>query len=154
VGYVGPVGSGDGSVNDKFRFRIVANRSTKLPTTVAWNLRSVTVKPDRGGRRTVFAVHFRADSTPYYSGDVIQVYGPKRSACQGSVVRTAAGHHGQPSRPLTLHIGPGGAYHPYADNGLGKPLPRWCSGTYNGTIFYEHGPKFTVVARFKLHVAP
>jgi len=50
---------------------------------------------------------------------------------------------------LTLHIGPGASDHPYADNGLDKPLRRRCSGTYNAAIFYEHGPKFTVIARFK-----
>jgi hypothetical protein len=102
----------------------------------------------------VFAVHYRADATPYYSGDVVEVHGPKRSACRGSVLRAGAGGSRKRSRLLTLRIGPGAAYDPSADNGLGKPLRRWCSGTYNGTIFYEHGPKFTVIARFKLVVDP
>jgi hypothetical protein len=37
-------------------------------------------------------------------------------------------------------------------NGSGALLHSWCAGTYEGTMFYEHGPKFTVIARFKLHV--
>lgn len=151
VGYFSPTGSG--GTDDNFQFRIVAHGSTKLLTTVARHLRSVTVKPDRGDQRAVFAVRYRADSTPYDSGDVVEIYGPSHSACRGRVLRAKAGPSDKRSQSLTLHIGPGAAYYPYGDNGTGKPLRRWCSGTYHGTLFYEHGPKFTVVARFKLHVA-
>lgn len=101
----------------------------------------------------MFAVRYRADSTPYDSGDVVEVYGPSHSACRGSVLRAGAGRSDRRSRLLTLHIGPGAVYHPYGDNGPGKPLRRWCSGTYDGAIFDERGPKFTVIARFKLRVA-
>jgi hypothetical protein len=136
-----------------FEFRISATKHTTLPTIVAAQLRPVRVSPARGTRRTVFAVRYRADSGPYDSGDVVQVDGPSHSSCKGTVVRAGDGRGDQRRRPLTLHIGPGSAYPPDGDNGTGKPLRRWCSGTYKGTIFYEHGPKFTVIARFKLTVA-
>jgi hypothetical protein len=35
---------------------------------------------------------------------------------------------------------------------LGFSTRSWCAGTYRGTIFDEHGLKFTVIARFKLRV--
>jgi hypothetical protein len=161
VGYLGP-----GGVDDTFEFRIVATVKSEAPSAakVARHLRPVKVSPRVGHGATIFAVQYRADSWPYDRGDVTEVDGPKRSACRGSVVRAGTLRRDGQSGPLTLHVGPDAdrnsrwkaqstALVPFSDDGNGAPLRRWCSGTYDGTIFYEHGPKFTVVARFRLHVA-
>jgi hypothetical protein len=152
-------------VYDAFQFRISATARVKPPAVgTARHLRSVQVSPGLGGRTTMFAVRYHADSSAYDRGDVIEVDGPNRSACSGSVVRAGALPHDGRGGLLTLHIGPGvdrnkrwkqqaTAEAPMSDMGSGAPLRRWCSGTYKGTIFYENGPKFTVIARFTLTVA-
>jgi hypothetical protein len=95
---------------------------------------------------------------------VIDVDGPKHSACKGRLVRALSEHANWTPGTLTAHIGPGAGNSPRwgelattaspaHDSGTGKPLRQWCPGMYSGTIFYEHGPKFTVVARFTLTVA-
>jgi hypothetical protein len=152
-----------GTLVHTFQFRISAAKHTKLPTTVARHLRSVTVTPGTGGRRIVFAVHYWADSDPSVNGDVVQVIGPRRTSCGGTVVRRGAARVSGRGGQLTLHIGPGAArnhrwyqqgaaYVPVRNDGTGRPFDNWCAGTYEGTIFYEHGPKFTVIARFALRV--
>jgi hypothetical protein len=148
-----------------FHFRISASTRVKpapVPS-VARRLRQVKVSPRRGGHGTIFAVRYRADTNSYARGDVIEVNGPKHSPCSGSVAGGVSGLPNARSGAVTLHIGPeaaanerwyelGYAYPPVNDNGSGVQLRRWCPGTYKGTILYEHGPKFTVVARFKLGV--
>jgi hypothetical protein len=149
-----------------FQFRISATkRVTPAPApAVARHLRPVTVSPRRGGRRAIFAVRYRADANPYARGDVLEVDGPKHSVCRGTVAGGTSGRANGRSGPVTLHIGPGAdgndrwyqqgyAYPPLSDNGNGSLLRRWCPGTYKGTILYENGPKFTVIARFGLAVA-
>jgi hypothetical protein len=150
IGFLGAPGT-DG-VDDTFQFRIAGNGATKLRITVARGPRSVAVTPDRGGPDAAFSVRYRADAAAYDSGDVVEVDGPNRSVCRGSVVRVAAGRRDKRKGPLTLRIGPGTARPPYRESGNGKALRRWCPGAYKGTIFYEHGPKFTIVAGFKLRV--
>jgi hypothetical protein len=160
IGFLGP-----GGVDDAFQFRISATARVK-PAAVetARHLRSVQVSPRLGRRTTMFAVRYHGDSSAYDRGDVIEVDGPKHSACSGSVVRAGALPHDGRGGPLTLHIGPGvnrnkrwkqqaTAEAPVSEMGNGAPLRRWCPGTYNGTILYENGPNFTVVARFQLAVA-
>jgi hypothetical protein len=153
-----------GTLVHTFQFRISATKRTKLSTTVARHLRSVTVTPGTGVRSTIFAVHYRADSDPSVNGDVVQVIGPRRASCAGTVVRRGAARLNRRAGQLTLHIGPGAtrnhswyeqgaAYVPASNDGIGRPFRNWCAGTYTGTIFYEHGPKFTVITRFKLTVA-
>jgi hypothetical protein len=150
-----------------FQFRISANTRVGLTPApaVARALRPVTVAPRRGRGSSVFTVRYRADAAPYSSGDVIEVDGPKGSACRGGLARLPSARAGEHAGLLSAHIGPGAGQSfrwgaeattasPAPNNGIGKPLRRWCSGTYNGTIFYERGPKFTVVARFKLRVRP
>jgi hypothetical protein len=152
------------SLKATFQFRISATKRTKLATTVARHLRSVTVTPGTGVRSTIFAVHYRADSDPSVNGDVVQVIGPGRASCAGTVVRRGAARLNRRAGQLTLHIGPGAtrnhswyeqgaAYVPASNDGTGRPVRNWCAGSYTGTIFYEHGPRFTVIARFKLTVA-
>lgn len=153
-----------GTLLHTFQFRISATKRTKLSTTVARHLRSVTVTPGTGVRSTIFAVHYRADSDPSVNGDVVQVIGPRRTSCAGTVVRRGAARLNRRAGQLTLHIGPGAtrnhswyeqgaAYVPASNDGTGRPVRNWCAGSYTGTIFYEHGPRFTVIARFKLTVA-
>jgi hypothetical protein len=162
--YTGQIGDSGapGTLEHTFQFSISATKHT-TPPTVARHLRPVALLPGQGGLATVFAVRYRADRGRSDHGDVVQVDGPKHSACSGTVVRAGAGREDQRVGSLTLHIGPGAsrnkqwyrqasAYVPVSDNGLGKPLRQWCSGTYQGTVFYEDVLKFTVVARFKLRV--
>jgi hypothetical protein len=164
--YTGSIGFlGAGGVDDAFRFRISPTARVKPPAVeTVRHLRSVQVSPGLGGRTTMFAVRYRVDKPAYDRGDVIEVHGPNRSACSGSVVRAGAWRRDGRAGPLTLHIGPGvdrnrrwkqqaTAEAPVSDMGNAAPLRRWCSGTYEGTIFYENGPKFTVIARFRLTVA-
>jgi hypothetical protein len=152
------------SLKATFQFRIAATTRTKLSTTGARHLRAVTVTPGTGGRSTAFAVHYRADSDPSDNGDVVQLIGPRRTSCGGTVVRRGAARFNGRGGQLTLHIGPGAArnhrwyeqgaaYVPASNDGTGRPFRNWCAGTYDGTIFYEQGPRFTVIARFKLKVA-
>ena len=153
-----------GTLVHTFQFRISATKRTKLPTTVARHLRSVTVTPGTGGQSTVFTVRYRADSDPSVNGDVVQVIGPRRTSCAGTVVRRGAARVNGRAGQLTLHIGPGAArnhrwyeqgvaYVPASNVGTGRPFRNSCAGTYEGTIFYEQGLRFTVIARFALHVA-
>lgn len=161
--YNGPI---QGVVKATFEFRIAANKHVApLPSpAVARHLRPVAVSPRSAGRRTVVTIHYHSDAVAYDRGDVIEVDGPRHSACKGAIVRAIAERPDQGAGPLTLHIGPGAgrnkrwkqqftALPPFGAGGTGSPLRNWCSGTYNGTIFYEHGPKFTVIARFAFHVA-
>lgn len=152
-------------MDDAFQFRISASVRVKPPAVgTARRLRSVQVSPGLGGRTTIFAVRYHADSSAYDRGDVIEVDGPKHSACSGSVVRARTLPHDGRGGPLTLHMGPGvdrirrwkqqaTAEAPTSEIGSGARLRRWCSGTYKGRIFYENGPNFTVIARFRLTVA-
>jgi hypothetical protein len=161
TGQIGALGA-PGTLEHTFQFSISATKQT-TPATVARHLRSVALLPGHGGPATVFAARYRADRGQSDHGDVVQVDGPKHSACSGTVIRAAAGREDQRVGSLTLHIGAGAsrnkgwyreasAYVPVSDNGLGKPLRQWCSGTYQGTVFYEDVLKFTVIARFKLRV--
>ncbi len=149
-----------------FSFRISATKRVAPGPhpAVAHHLAAVTVSPGLGARGTIFSVRYRADAAPYDSGDVVELDGPNRSACGGGLVRQLATRDDARSGPLTLHIGPGAEHNhgwasqgtaasPAEDNGTGVALRRWCVGTYQGTILYEKYAKFTVIARFKLHVA-
>jgi hypothetical protein len=153
-------------VTTTFHFRISATKHVEpMPKpAVAHDLKLVTVSPSRGHRGTIFGVRYPADAASHASGDVIDVDGPKHSACQGRVVRVLSEHANWTPGMLTAHIGPGAGpslrwgelattASPARDGGTGKPLQQWCPGTYNGTIFHERGPKFTVVAQFALAVA-
>jgi hypothetical protein len=153
-------------VTTTFQFRISATKHVQPPPkpAIAHDLKPVTVSPSRGHRGTIFAVRYRADAASQASGDVIDVDGPKHSACKGRLVRVLSEHANWTPGPLTAHIGPGAGNSrrwgelattasPAQDSGTGKPLRQWCPGTYSGTIFNERGPKFTVVARFALTVA-
>lgn len=149
-----------------FQFHVSATKHVKLrpPPTAAGQLRPAAVSPSQGRGGTSFAVRYRADIAPYNSGDVIEVDGPKRSACKGDLVRVSSLRPDERAGPLTAHVGRGagdsfrwGAQaataSPAPDNGTGTPLHRWCPGTYKGTIMYETYTKFTVIARFELLVA-
>jgi hypothetical protein len=153
-------------VRATFRFRISATKhaAPAPPPAVAHELKPVTVFPDRGLGGTIFAVRYRADAASYDIGDVIDVNGPKHSGCRGGLVRLSSERPDWTAGPLTAHIGPvaGGSVRwgseatvasPARDNGSGAALRRWCPGTYKGTILHEHYAKFTVIARFGLHVA-
>ncbi len=141
---------------DIFTFRISASKHAPPPPapTVARHLRHVTVTPRRGAGKTVFAVRFRADASDLETrGDVIDLQGPRHSACRGNVgewvPQTSAG-------PVTLHIGPGADHNVrWEQNGSADPptLSRWCPGTYRGTIRFEKFAKFTLVTRFTIAVA-
>jgi hypothetical protein len=151
-------------VTTTFHFRISATKHMQpLKPVIAHDLKPVTVSPSRGHRGTIFAVRYRADAASQASGDVIDVDGPKHSACNGRLVRALSEHANWTPGTLTAHIGPGAGpslrwgdlattASPAQDSGTGKPLRQWCPGVYNGTIFYEHGPKFTVIAHFTLAV--
>jgi hypothetical protein len=153
-------------VTTTFHFRISATRHVLPPPkpAVAHHLKLVTVSPSRGHRGTIFAIRYRAEAASQASGDVIDVDGAKHSACKGRLARVLSEHADWTPGPLTAHIGRGAGNSPRwgalattaspaRDSGTGKPLRQWCPGVYNGTILYEHGPKFTVVARFTLAVA-
>jgi hypothetical protein len=163
TGLVGMQGA-PGTLQHTFAFRISANARSRLDITSARHLRSVAASPGWAYRRTVVSVRYRADGGRAGSGDVVQLVGLSHGACRGTLVRESVPRSGRHSRQVTLHIGPGAtrnrrwngpglAYVPVSNSGLGRPLRSWCAGTYNGAIFDEQGPKFTVVARFKLHVA-
>jgi hypothetical protein len=164
--YTGEVTYPSLPVRARFSFRISATKRVAPGPrpAVAHHLAAVAVSPGRGARGTIFSVRYRADAAPYESGDVVELDGPSHSACRGGLVRQLATRDDARSGPLTLHIGPGAehdhgwasqgtAASPTKENGIGKPLRHWCAGTYNAVISYEHRPKFTVIARFKLHVA-
>ena len=155
-------------VTTAFQFRISAFKHVKpLPKpAVAHHLKPVTVAPDRGRRGTIFAVRYRADVPSFDSGDVVDVDGPKHSACRGPLIRSWSGRQAFTPGPLTLHIGPGAdrvhnyrwdsdgtGYEPALDSGTGPTLGHWCPGTYTGTILHEQYTKFTVIVRFTLTVA-
>jgi hypothetical protein len=148
------------SPESTFRFRISASRRTpSSKTAVAHDLERVTARPALGTPSRIFAVHYRADRARATSGDVVEVDGPRHTACQGVLVRSAAETPYGTGGPFTLHIGPGvdlsegSGFRPARDTGAGTPLREWCAGTYRGTVLYENVMKFTIIARFKLHVA-
>jgi hypothetical protein len=149
-----------------FSFDVVRRGHDNEPgPRVATHLRAVTVAPLRGSSRTTFAVRYGADDAGWDRGDVVQLEGPTRSACHGRVLSATSGRAvGQTKGPATLHIGPSAghnsrwaqqqvAFEPSSATATGAPLRRWCPGAYKGTILYENGPKFTVIARFALDLA-
>ena len=147
------------SPESTFRFRISATKRTpSSKTAVARRLERVTVRPALGTPTRIFFVRYRADRARATSGDVVEVEGPRHTVCQGVLVRAEAETPYGTRGPFTLHVGPGvdlsegNGFRPARDSGAGTPLREWCAGTYRGMILYENVMKFTVVARFKLHV--
>jgi hypothetical protein len=145
------------SPESTFRFRISASkRIPSSKTAVARDLERVTVRPALGTPSRIFAVHYRADRARATSGDVVEVDGPRHTACQGVLVRTEAETAYGTQGALTLHIGPSAnevQLQPIRNGGFGTPVREWCAGIYRGTILYENVMKFTVIGRFKLRVA-
>jgi hypothetical protein len=134
--------------------------------TVARHLRQVTVSPRPGAAKSIFDVRYLADQSGLTSGDVVELDGPRRSACSGSLLRVVTTRRNDPSGlgQLTLHIGPGAvrkyprlaytsAYDPLSPKGTQAPLRRWCAGTYNGRIWLEKYANFVLEAHFQLTVA-
>jgi hypothetical protein len=158
-------GAGLAVVTATFQFGISATMHVRPPSrpAVARHLKPVAVSPGLGGRGTVFAVRYRADAAPYNSGDVLDVDGPRHSPCSGGLVRQLSERPDGRTGPVTLHVGPGAdrnnrwasdgtGYSPGRGDGTGPRLERWCTGTYTGTILYEHYAKLTVIGRFEFHV--
>lgn len=93
--------------------------------------------------------------TGTYQGRILFEKFPKLVVVRRFTLTVVAGPRraARPKRVSRRVVVATSVYLPVSSAGLNPPLPRWCEGTYRGTILYENLAKLVVVARFKLAVA-
>jgi hypothetical protein len=114
----------------------------------------LAVSPAIGGLTTI--VHFRyvalGANEGGYDADEVTVNGPGGTRCAGPVVTSGnvLGPNADQSGPVTVYIGPRAeeeypamssftAYSLYVGDS-GRPLARWCPGSYTGEVTYSDLP--------------
>jgi hypothetical protein len=114
----------------------------------------LAVSPAVGGVTTIVHFHYVAlgANEGGYDADELTVNGPGGTRCAGPVLTSGdvLGPNADQSGPVTIYIGPRAeeeypamssftAYDLYVGDS-GRPLARWCAGTYTGEVTYSDLP--------------